>query len=185
MKVSPRILAFVAVGLGVSALIVGSKRGPTVDFDELARTVEREEDHVDAVELGRWLMEKKHGLRIVDIRSAEDYAAFHLPKAENIQLGSINRLEVKPGQTVVLYSDGGTHAAQAWFILRARGFRNVYFLRGGLTEWMDEVMAPIAPVDARTREVMEYFGGLPQPAGTVRSFESVKDRVKALKKRTC
>jgi 3-mercaptopyruvate sulfurtransferase SseA len=42
----------------------------------------------------------------------------------------------------VLVSDGGAHAAQGWVFLRALGIAHVYFLRGGLGEWLDDVMNP-------------------------------------------
>jgi 3-mercaptopyruvate sulfurtransferase SseA len=36
-----------------------------------------------------------------------------------------------PSDTIVLLSEGGAHAAQAWVFLQIRGYRNVFFLRGG------------------------------------------------------
>ena len=66
---------------------------------------------------------------------------------------------------------GGAHAAQAWVLLRSRGVRNVFFLRGGLDEWMDEVMNPQLPRNAPPDERAEmdsvaalsrYFGGVPR-----------------------
>jgi hypothetical protein len=67
--------------------------------------------------------------------------------------------------TYVLYSEGGTHAAQGWFLMRARGVREVFFLRGGLYEWLDEVMSPrvsaAAPQAQRDsiRALAMWFGG--------------------------
>jgi 3-mercaptopyruvate sulfurtransferase SseA len=52
--------------------------------------------------------------------------------------------------TIVLISDGGAHAAQAWVFLRALGHEHVVFLRGGLGEWLDDVMNP-AKTSASTR----------------------------------
>ena len=45
-------------------------------------------------------------------------------------------------ETIVLYSEGGAHAAQAWVFLKAAGVRNVLFIAGGLGDWFDEVMNP-------------------------------------------
>jgi hypothetical protein len=66
----------------------------------------------------------------------------------------------------VLYSEGGAHAAQGWVLLRANGHRQVYFLRGGLLDWMDDVMSPALPADtsrARVAALSRYFGGVPRP----------------------
>ena len=37
-----------------------------------------------------------------------------------------------PSDTIVLLSEGGAHAAQAWVLLQVRGYRNVFFLRDGI-----------------------------------------------------
>jgi rhodanese-related sulfurtransferase len=136
--------------------------------------VEAEQDHVTAVELAAWIRDRKPGLRVVDVRVAEDFAEFHLPTAENVSLTGLTRAAIRPDETVVLYSEGGTHAAQGWFFLRARGIEHVYFLRGGLYEWMTEVVNPTLPADAspaqraefaRTAELSRYFGGVPRIGG--------------------
>ena len=69
-------------------------------------------------------------------------------------------------ETLVLYSEGGAHAAQAWVLLRARGHEHVYFLRGGLLDWMDDVMNPVVAGDSATRisALSRYFGGVPRAA---------------------
>jgi len=77
---------------------------------------------------------------------------------------------------IVLYSEGGAHAAQAWVLLRALGYKNVYFLRGGLYEWIEQVMRPslataATPKDsvdfARNMEVSRYFGGVARTSSVV------------------
>jgi rhodanese-related sulfurtransferase len=144
----------------------------------------REEDHVDAIELAEWLRDQKAGLRVIDVRPAEEYQEYHIPTSKNVPLAGITDLVVKPGETVVLYSEGGTHAAQAWFFLKAQGAQNVYFLKDGLNDWFNEVMNPSLPLDVRTRELVEYFGGEPTSDSTA-SAVTVQDRVKRLKRRTC
>ena len=171
-----RLLAGAAAVLAIGALAAGdpSSSGVRVDVGALARTVEAEQDHVDAIELARWIRDQKPGLRVIDVREAEEFAEFHLPNAENLSLTGLTRAAIKPDETVVLYSEGGTHAAQGWFFLRARGIEHVYFLRGGLYEWMTEVVNPTLPADAsparraefaRTAELSRYFGGVPRIGG--------------------
>ncbi|MEO8035724.1 MAG: rhodanese-like domain-containing protein, partial [Acidobacteriota bacterium] len=91
--------------------------------------------------------------------------------AEHVPLQSLVTTPFPPDATLVLISDGGAHAAQAWVFLRALGHANVYFLRGGQEEWLDDVMNPaIAPsaspeekaVFARTAALSRYFGGVPR-----------------------
>jgi 3-mercaptopyruvate sulfurtransferase SseA len=50
-------------------------------------------------------------------------------------------------------------------LLRANGHRDVYFLRGGLLDWMEDVMSPTLPADtsrARVSALSRYFGGVPR-----------------------
>ena len=140
-----RALAIAAVVGGALAVVAGSPTRATrgsVDVTELARIVEHEEDHVTAVELARWIRDDKPRLRVLDIRADSEFADFHIPGARRVPLAEIARMPLDTSATYVLYSEGGTHAAQGWFLLRARGVKNVFFLRGGLYEWLEEVMNP-------------------------------------------
>ena len=144
----PRVergLVIAAVVGGALAAIAGSPTRPTqgsVDFTELARVVEHEEDHVTAVELAKWIRDDKGGLHIVDIRSDSEFDELHIPGARRVPLGELARMSLDSAGTYVLYSEGGTHAAQGWFLLRARGVQSDFFLRGGFYEWLDHVMNP-------------------------------------------
>jgi rhodanese-related sulfurtransferase len=163
-----------------------------VDIDRLVDAVSREEDHITAVELATWIRERKPGLRVIDLRLAAEFDEYHLPRAEQIPLESLTKTPFQPDETIVLISDGGAHAAQAWVFLEALGHRQVYFLRGGLQEWLDEVMNPAlaakaSPEEAKAfasvAELSRYFGGVPRlgvaprpPAGSA---------VAAIRRRGC
>ena len=163
-----RGLAIAAVVAGALAVVAG---GPTraahgtIDVAELARVVEHEEDHVTAIELAKWIRDAKRGLRVLDIRSDSEFAELHIPGAQRVPLSELARMPLDTAATYVLYSEGGTHAAQGWFLMRARGVREVFFLRGGLYEWLDEVMSPrvsaAAPQAQRDsiRALAMWFGG--------------------------
>jgi rhodanese-related sulfurtransferase len=166
-------LARAAAVLGVLAAVAGSpymtERG-NVDVSELARVVQREDDHITAMDLARWIKERQRALRVIDVRSPEEYEAYHVPTAERIAIDSLPRTKFHRGETIVLYSEGGAHAAQAWVFLRAMGYDSVYFLRGGLYEWLDLVMSPTFSAartskdSAKLAELMDvsrYFGGTP------------------------
>jgi rhodanese-related sulfurtransferase len=139
-----------------------------VDVAALAGEIDREADHVTAIELAEWIRDRKPGLRVLDVRADSEYAAYHIPSAEHVPLARIASLRPAGGETLVLYSEGGAHAAQAWVLLRAVGFAHVYFLRGGLLDWMEDVMNPVLAADAeRVRAVSRYFGGVPRQAPAV------------------
>ena len=180
-----RALLVVAVVGGALAVIAGAParatRG-TVDVQRLAEIVEQEEDHVTAVELANWIRDDHRGLRVLDIRPDSEFKEFHIPGAKNVQLPDIARMRLDSTATYVLYSEGGTHAAQAWFLLQARGIENVYFLRGGLYEWLEQVMNPRIDPNASqaerdsVRALARWFGGKVQ-IGTPTAAPSVLDGV--------
>ncbi len=171
-----------ALVLGALAAVAGSPVAATntrVDVSSLAKTVEREDDHVTAIELARWIRDKRQGLRIVDIRDSSSFRDYHIPGAEHIELGALVARPFRRDETIVLYSDGGAHAAQGWVFLRALGYTKVYFLRGGLYEWLDQVMNPSIAQNAtdsargefgKVAEISRYFGGVPRVGDPV-SFQ--------------
>jgi rhodanese-related sulfurtransferase len=148
---------------------------PRLDVAALAREVADQADHVSAVELATWIRARRPGLRVIDVRTASEYAAFHIPSAEHVPLEQLAATQFGPGETVVLYSELGVHGGQAWVLLRALGHRRVLFLRGGLVEWLDDVMSPAiaadAPPEAQAKfaavaELSAWFGGTPRRIAT-------------------
>jgi rhodanese-related sulfurtransferase len=138
------------------------------DASTLAVQIEHEDDHVTALELAQWIRDRKQGLRVFDIRTDSEFTAYHIPSAERMPLTQLATLAPADHETLVLYSGGGAHAAQGWVLLRTNGHRSVYFLRGGLLEWMDDVMSPVLPTDssrARVAALSRYFGGVPRVGG--------------------
>jgi rhodanese-related sulfurtransferase len=142
-----------------------------IDVDELARVVADQEDHVSAVQLAAWIRARRPGLRVIDVRSASEFHAYHIPGAEHVPLERLATSRFADGETIVLYSEAGAHGAQAWVFLRALGHRRVFFLRGGLHEWLDDVMSPTLTADAsaeaqaafaRVAELSRWFGGSPR-----------------------
>jgi rhodanese-related sulfurtransferase len=163
-----------ALLLALGAAFAGTpdrSRNARVDVESLARAVEHEDDHVTAIELAEWIRDRRPGLRVVDIRTSSEFDALHIPTAERIPLSDLSKTPFRRDETIVLYSEGGAHAGQGWVFLRALGYTQVYFLRGGLREWLDEVMSPvIGPTAgdsakkafARVSEISRYFGGSPR-----------------------
>lgn len=195
-KTALRLLASVAVVLGAFAAIAGSPRtnSTSIDVAALARDVQTEADHVTAVELATWIRDRKPRLRIIDIRDSAEFEEFHIPLAERMPIENVIKTPFSSGETIVLYSGGGAHAAQAWILLRALGVRQVFFLRGGIAEWLDEVMNPRIPAKASAEEraafdsvaaLSRYFDGAPRVVDSVVPLESFKGAVARIRGRGC
>lgn len=180
-----KLLAVSALALGALAAFAGSPMASSnarVDVTMLAKTVERQDDHVTAIELARWIRDKRPGLRIVDIRDSAAFRDYHIPGAQRVELSELVATPFRHDETIVLYSDGGAHAAQGWVFLRALGYTQVYFLRGGLYEWLDQVMNPSVAANASdsaraefkaVSEVSRYFGGVPRVGDPISSQPSI------------
>lgn len=153
-----RKLAALALALGVLALAGDPIQGHvvTVDTRELAKIVATEVDHVEPVALADAILRGATDHRIVDLRAPEAYAAGAIPGAENIPLVALPEAGLARNEKIVLYSDGGIHAAQAWMLLRAEGYRGVTILRGGLDAWNDEVLHPVAPEQPTPQQIADF-----------------------------
>jgi rhodanese-related sulfurtransferase len=177
------LLGAVALSLGVGAMFVSDPQPPAASEAGrrlLATEIEREADHVTALELAAWIRERRPRLRVVDVRPDSEYQAYHVPTAERMSLAEVAEAPFTAGETVVLYSEGGAHAAQAWVLLRGSGMRDVYFLRGGILEWMDEVMQPM-----QSTELTRYFGGVARAESAVPMPASAPETVRRMRRRSC
>jgi|PlaIllAssembly_1097288.scaffolds.fasta_scaffold13940_4 hypothetical protein len=170
-----RKLAAVALVLGAGALFSQPHRGPVVKLDtrELAMIVEQQVDHVTPAELAAWIVEGRADYRLLDLRSESEFASYHIPTAENVPVSALPDFPLQPGEKVILYSEGGIHAAQAWMLVRAQGHAAVYTVLGGLDGWKDEVLFPVMPADATAQQrarfeqvaaIATFFGGQPRTA---------------------
>lgn len=163
--------------LGLMAAFAGNPySGYSVNLDtkELAMIVQKEVDHVAPAELADWIIQGRSDYRLIDLRSAAEFSQYHIPTAENVPVSQLSGYSLGRNEKVVLYSEGGIHSAQGWFLLRAEGYRGVYILRGGLDEWKDQVIYPSLPANAdasqmaafeKMKEVSRHFGGAPRAAG--------------------
>jgi hypothetical protein len=168
-------LGVLALALGALAVFANVAPGHaiTLNAKELLAAVERQEDHVTPAELAAWIVEGRADYRLVDIRDPKAFAEYHIPTAENVPLATL--LDGALGRTdkIVLYGDGGIHAAQGWTALEGRGYTQAYTLLEGLDAWKEEVLFPVMPQNPtpeeqarfeRRAQVAKFFGGQPRAA---------------------
>ncbi|HSF41897.1 MAG TPA: rhodanese-like domain-containing protein [Thermoanaerobaculia bacterium] len=166
-------LALAAFVLGALAVFGDPTGGGAVTLhpQELAALVQKEVDHVSVHDLAGWIVQGKSDYRLIDLRDAGAYSAYHIPPAENLAITDLPGDTLARNEKIVLYSEGGIHSAQAWLLLKAQGFEGVYILRGGLDEWNDRILYPTLPVGAtpgqqaafeKDRQLSAFFGGTPR-----------------------
>ena len=181
----------VALALAATfALADGRVALPATRAGAIAAEIEREADHIDAIELAEAIKSGRKGLRIIDLREGLDTSTYMIPGARAVSLTALDTIRVEPDQKLVLYSDGGAHAAQAWVLLRVRGVENALVLKDGVAAWEDEVLSPVVPSVpddsakarfARARELSRWFGGFPR----LEPDESPSSTTRPRRRRTC
>lgn len=113
-----------------------------------AREIESGAEHITPTELAAALLSHPADYVLVDVRPAVEFAAYHLPGAHALDLAALlgsegnELLELSGDRTVVLYSNGMVHPAQAWVELARRGYANIRVLEGGLAQLRADVLTP-------------------------------------------
>ncbi len=134
----------------------------------LLSQVEAGQDHLEPEDLADRLLAGAPGLVVADVRSEAEYRAFHIRGAIHAPLSRLGEVlaPYRNRGTIVLYSGGMTHAAQARDSLTRQGFTNVYLLTDGLNGFRERVLKPASlreePVSpdtaARIKAWRAYFG---------------------------
>lgn len=114
---------------------------------------------VNPAELTR-LINRENAL-VVDLRSSDDFSGQHILHARNIPAADLEsrekELEKYKTQALVVYCANGSTSARAARRLLARGFAQVYCLKGGLPSWqganlpLTRELQPKVSIDGGTR----------------------------------
>jgi rhodanese-related sulfurtransferase len=143
------VIIVITLGLVLAFSPMNQKSVTDAKFDELAESINNRSDHITAEQLGQLIIDKDPDYQIVDIRDKTEYDKFHIQTAINIPLKILFKKDniefIDPEKLVVLYSNGGTHAAQAWVLLQEMGYTNTTVLLGGLNYWVDVYSNPTPP----------------------------------------
>ena len=105
---------------GPSAVSLPQTRvAQTVDETNLLEIIERGEDHIEPEELAERLTMGDPSLLVVDVRTPIEFDRFHISGAVNVPLSQLMD-DLQPHKntgSIVLYSNGMTHPAQARDVL--------------------------------------------------------------------
>ncbi|MEN8205684.1 MAG: rhodanese-like domain-containing protein [Pseudomonadota bacterium] len=171
-------------------LLNGCSDGTSPDSNivaaSMAQRIAAGEDHITVVELADRLMKDRPNFELIDIRDEQDFYSGHIQGARHIPLARLidqdSLVSLPPGRSIVVYSNGTAHAAQAALLLHLTG-RDALALLGGYNYWQawlhDPEKAGIAEMDPAERKryqaVSCYFAGNYvadaglQPEGTVQT----------------
>lgn len=157
-----------------STVARGTDSGP-LNSAAAIRSIIDETDHVTAVQLAQWLIEKRSDFQLVDIRLPWQFDDYHIPSAVNIPLSQLfeeqGLKQLSRSKKVVVYGLGAGHAAEAQLLLAMKGY-NSLSLKEGISAWWNDVITPVSlrsesasPAGyQQARQVREHFLG--SSAGT-------------------
>lgn len=111
----------------------------------------------------------KRGARIVDVRTPEEFAAAHIPGAENVPVDAVlaQAQAWDKGEAVLLYCATGERSAWAFQQLEQAGFEHLYNLKDGIVAWDGDVTSGAA---TRTAQGLQ-----PLPSGLPALYEFYTD----------
>ena len=92
------------------------------------------------------LMKKKNSV-VLDVRTPEEYSSGYIGNAINYDvldsLGFVNNiLSLDKNKKYFLYCKSGRRSGKALVTMKNMGFRKVYHLNGGITDWKGDLKKP-------------------------------------------
>lgn len=150
---SPRKVLTVAL-LSLGLIIAAVPKNTTTPFklsaEQILSEIKGSTQFVEPDLIAQMIVEKDPSLRLIDVRSKDEFDKFSLPGAINIPIDNLlsaEYVDILHQSTMmnVFYANGSTRANEAWIIARQLGYSNNYVLSGGLNYWFENILNPQKP----------------------------------------
>ena len=150
-------LFIIPMGLIIAAVPQNKTKPYKLTAEQLLGEVNTRTQYVTPDAVADMIIKKDPSLRLIDVRSQDEFEKFSLPGAINIpatdllsdQYADIINQDVK---TNIFYSNGTLAANEAWMITRQLGYNNNFVLEGGLNYWFDAILNPQKPASTSPDE---------------------------------
>ena len=188
-----KFLALILIPLGIIIAAVPADRGSQVRLtpEELLQEAGAGVQFITPDAIADMLVQKDPSLRLIDVRTPEEFDAYSMPGAVNVPLSNLLADEYKDilnqdAYVNVFYSNGSVYANQAWMITRQLGYENNFVLEGGLNYWFGNILSPQEPTQTSPDEEFARYDFRKSAAaalggGGVVSTEASSPAVKAVK----
>jgi rhodanese-related sulfurtransferase len=193
-------LIFIPMGLIIAAVPQNKTNPYKLTAEELLNEVNTRNQYVTADVVADMIVNKDPTLRLIDVRSQDEFEKFSLPGAISIpatdllseEYAGILNQDVKMN---VFYSNGTIAANEAWMVTRQLGFTNNYVLEGGLNYWFDAILNPQKPASTSPDEEFAKYdfrksaglalggGGMTVQTASDQTATSAKPAVKPVAKK--
>jgi rhodanese-related sulfurtransferase len=154
-----KLLAMFIIPMGlIIAAVPQNKTNPyKLTAEQVLNEANTRNQFVTADVVADMIVKKDPSLRLIDVRSQEEFEKFSLPGAVNIPSANLLSKDYTDllNQDIkmnVFYSNGTLAANEAWMITRQLGYTNNYVLEGGLNYWFDAILNPQKPASVNSDE---------------------------------
>lgn len=153
---------FIPLGILVAAIPDNKVVALKADAEQLLTEIKDGNNIITTDAVADMLVKKDPSLVLIDVRSKADYDQFHLPGAVNVPIANLfsGDNSVYFDQDIkmnVLYANGTTNATEAWMLLRQKGYKSVYVLKGGLNYWAETIMNPQKPASTSADDELARY----------------------------
>lgn len=144
--------ALIPLGIIIAAVPENTTKPFRLTATQLLDEVKEGAQFITTDQVARMVIEKDPSLRLIDLRTKDEYDKYHLPGALNIPISEILSAEnediIHQGTYMnVFYSNGTTMANEAWMLTRQLGYVNNYVMQGGLNYWAETILSPEKPAE--------------------------------------
>lgn len=135
------ILAVLLIVLALGLVVLPKKKDlKEADPKALLSAITEKSRYLSVDLVTHRIIENDPTLMLIDLRPANEFKAFALPGAINIQPESLlseGNLELlnQPGKDKILYANSDLMAEKAWLLGTRYSISRLYILKGGLNEW--------------------------------------------------
>jgi sulfur-carrier protein adenylyltransferase/sulfurtransferase len=150
-------LFIIPMGLIIAAVPPNKTKQYKLTAEELLSEVNTRTQYVTPEVVADMLIKNDPTLRLIDVRSQDEFEKFSLPGAINIpstDLLSDQYTDILNQSTNmnIFYSNGTLTANEAWMVTRQLGYANNFVLEGGLNYWFDAIINPKKPASTSADE---------------------------------
>ena len=157
------IAAAILLLLGLGLVFLPEKQNhKEVSPEQMFQELNKEERYISVDEVADRLIQNDPVLLLVDLRAAVEYDSFSLPNAVNIPIEKILDVESeeylgRKEMDLVFYCNDGIKSEQAWQIRKRILNNNMFILKGGLDQWIQDLLLAQPPAETASRDELERY----------------------------
>jgi sulfur-carrier protein adenylyltransferase/sulfurtransferase len=143
-------LFIIPMGLIIAAVPQNKTKPYKLTADQLLGEASTRTQYIAPETVADMIIKKDPTIRLIDVRSQDDFEKYSLPDAINIpvtELLSDKYTDIlnQDAKMNIFYSNGTITANEAWMITRQLGYKNNFVLEGGLNYWFEAILNPQKP----------------------------------------